>query len=113
MKVEPGKSVSISFEDAYQIESIPLFSSTMGMELVDLAKIFIKEIVESGEDINEDFSGYLMARFIVWLEHNDMLEYEPLELYLGEDKYSGRNEDFGHHVISILTTDVFKTEVCK
>lgn len=112
MKVRPGNSVSVSFEDAYQIESIPLFSATMGMELVSLAKQFVKEVVESNNDINTEFSGYLMTKFIIWLSKNDKLKGEPLELYLGEDRYSGKNEDFGHHVISILTTEVFRTEVC-
>ena len=112
MKVQPGNSVSISFEDAYQLASVTLFSATMGMELVNLAKQFIKETVETNNDINSEFSGYLMTKFIVWLSKKDKLKGEPLELYLGEDRYSGRNEDFGHHIISILTTDVSRTEVC-
>lgn len=99
--------ISVAFEDAWERESVALFSDTLGTELVKYAQGF-QSTFYSSPLIDNESAGQVMVDFVHWMFHN--VEWK---LYLGMDENDGDNSDCGHYVISIVTGQVVRhDEVC-
>ena len=99
--------ISIAFEDAWREESVALFSTSLGIKLVDLAKQYLYETfdeIESGNVI----AGFVMANFIAWLGRNNLVDDSTIEIYLGIDKDDINSMGWGHRVIRVLDGVVSK-----
>jgi hypothetical protein len=98
--------ISIAFEDAWERESVALFSDR-GTDLVELAQTF-QATFYNPPLVENALAGYIMIDFISWVSEH---LYEGM--YLGMDGTDGDNSDCGHYVISIISGQIIRHgEVC-
>lgn len=97
--MEKRNSISISFEDSWQQDSVALFSSYLGRDLIKYADEFISDYYPSHNPERSPVAGEIMVSFLFWLSKNKNISDE--DLYLGSDFNDGINYENGHCVISI------------
>jgi len=98
-----GNRVSISFVNGKE-ESVSIFNHWDGMDFVNIAKNYAKELKrEVGDDEVEPLDrlepNTVMVDFIRYIT-KDMTRVSH-NLYLGKDKNDGDNCNNGHHKISL------------
>ena len=98
-----GDRISISFTDG-QTESIALFNSYWGQELLETALKYLKEIKyvndkHKSNPFTRKEARVIMLDFIRWLN----VDFRKESFYLGKDFNDGDNSDNEHFKINIFT----------
>jgi len=94
------QSCSISFEDTNQHESVALYVSDEGQELINLAKSFCKT-----KNVPNLSSQEAIFQFCLYLGdlRNTHYPVPQHDLYLGMDGEDGDNSALGHHIILLVS----------
>jgi hypothetical protein len=110
-----GKTASVAFEDSWLQESVALFVSNDGEELVKAAQRFCENLANLKTiDVGSLSSNEAMFKFCMWLANPPYIEElkgdeESRErYYFGTNGEDGDNRHLGHHVINILSAKVVR-----
>jgi hypothetical protein len=92
------KSASVAFEDTWQHESVALYASDNGDELLHLAENFCKG------QVGDMSSQEAMFDFCMYIADLRRTHYSiPEDLYFGMDGDDGDNSALGHHIILLVS----------
>lgn len=101
-----GDRVSIQFEHDGE-KSVVLFSHWGGMEFVETAQMYVKELREERKGTSVNPLDRLEPRTVMvdYIRHlmrgRSVDERIESDLYLGVDENDGDNSDNGHHIIHL------------
>lgn len=96
--IEMSDSISISFQDAFSLESVAVFSSTMGTNLKELAVRYIEHATEV-LDISKTSAPQIVTGFVAWLAVDNPWDDIMDNIYMGSNMFDGVNKDNGHYII--------------
>jgi hypothetical protein len=110
-----GQAASVAFEDSWLQESVALFVSDNGEELIKAAQTFCRNLANLETiDLGALSSNEAMFKFCMWLANPPYIEELKSDeeknnrYYFGTDGEDGDNRNLGHNVINILSAKVVR-----